>query len=856
MASAPPAQQTFKPTMTFAKVAASPYKPTSMNQNQNQNQTNSPTNTISNDLNVAQISPPAAPKTKDATIEPVGKNASVGTHPIVVMPKRPILEKKPSSKVVNSTTNAITAGESRPAEALTKASPTDDTSTQVSSSGSSAKLANVDKQSIASGTTFALDEKASLRPDDSVSTKAIDEEDIFTGTGPAGSRVGSDTDARAFSDQLHQIAVMAPRGVPTVAMRPNISFGEVPMNIISPQPQLIPVNGVAPVILPTITAPTPDEKLLEALESPRDRVYVLKIEQDILDFLKNDKDSQLSLPETNAFYRMLAHKLADYYGLEHAVQTSTTGSAVLITKTSCHRIPNPLSGLSRPSTQASTPPPAVQSRKIMRRGDEMAAGIATDANSEGPSKAGSEDGNGTPNGAKSKTDMTREEREAKYAEARLRIFGEQAESAEAGKEGAEPDVSRTSSAAGKKKTKKQRNDSNDDFEPRSQFPGYYPNQYAANGFPQDAYYFPQYNGMVAGQPQYGMPQPGSPPSVMYQSNFQQVDGQGQYSYISPQGYPVSPTGIGAPVYGKSPANYDLSSHFQQGMQFSHPSPPGPMPQMAPKANSPSFPAPYPNQQAQHVPGQSQGLPYESYPYSQPGFMPMMAPERSMSSPGQGQTYAYGQLPSAAYPNGRPPKHQHPVPGSYKGPAFNPQTQAFVPGGGRSGQMMPMQQSLYAGYVSVPNHMQSMQQTRSTPSTSNPSTYSSPRGQPASMALQGNNTSNPYGNNSYAAPSSAPPANNGNPANLPAHPPSTQQQQHQSTQLTHPLPQPPHPSSSIAKWGVPSHLPPKPPPPQDQHPQKFLEINRGLPPHTQIPGLPRSVYVPGSGMIGSPGHGGK
>jgi hypothetical protein len=514
----------------------------------------------------------------------------------------------------------------------------------------------------------------------------------------------------------------------------------------------------------------------------------------------------------------------------------------------------------------------------MRRGDEKASGTSTNVNSEGASKANSEDGSdpgrGTPNGSKSKAALTREEREAKYTAARLRIFGEEAESAEASKEGIEGDISRTSSAADKKKAKKQRNDSNDDFEPRSQFPGYYPNQYAANGYPADAYFYPQYSGMVASPPQFNVPQTGSSP-VMYPNAFHQMDTQGQYAFMSPQGYPVSPNGAMAPGYGPAPANYDLSSHFQQSMQFQNPSPSGQMPPSAPKPNSPSYQAPYQGQPQQQMPGQPQMMPYESYPYGQPGFMPMYPPERPMSSPGQmpasSSPYAFGQLPSAGFPNGRPSKHQHPVPGSYKGgQQFNPQTQAFVPGGGRPGQMMPQQTPIYGGYAAMPGHMQGIQnmQARSTPSTSNPSTYNSPRGQAATMAAQNSgHTSNPgpahlaYGNNGYSgSPSAPPPANNGNlinnPGNLPAHPPSNQQQQ-TPQQLTHPLPQPPHPASSIAKWGVPSHLPPKPPPPQDQHPQKFLEINRGLPPHTQIPGLPRSVFAPGTGPVnGSGAPGGK
>jgi hypothetical protein len=591
---------------------------------------------------------------------------------------------------------------------------------------------------------------------------------------------------------------------------------------------------------------------------------------------------------------MLAHKLADYYGLEHAVQSSSTGAAVLITKSSFLRMyevsrtrqkkrriranlssPPPLSGISHPSTQSSTPPPIVPARKIMRRGGENNG--ASNGNSEGPSKAGSEDGSdpdqGTPNGSK-KGPLTREEREAKYAAARLRIFGdkEEAEMTDASKEGADKDISRTSSASGKKKpTKKQRNESNDDFEPRSQFPGYYANQYAANGYGPEAYVYPSFGGMVA----YNMPQNGPPPQVMYPAGYAQVDAQGQYAYLAPQSYPVSPNGMGVPTYGQpGAAGYDLSAHFQQGMQFTGAGAPQ-VSQMAPKPAPSSYPAQF-QMATQQMPGQPWQQPsYEpSSQYPQASYVPVFPPERPMSSPGQASPpaphYHFGQLPSSGYPNGRPPKHQHPVPGSYNRQQFNPQTQAFVPGSGRSsGQMVSIggPGAMYNSFQTMPNHIQSMQ-PRSTPPTSNPSAYSSPRAQAISMAGQNNGGGlhgMSYANASYSAPPSAPPTsnnvhnNNHAHASLPAHPPSSQH--HQTQQLNHPLPQPPNPASSIAKWGTPAHLPPKPPPPQDMHPQKFIEINRGsLPPHAQIPGLPKSAFIPGSGPLnghgvnGNQGHG--
>lgn len=133
-----------------------------------------------------------------------------------------------------------------------------------------------------------MDEKESLRPDDSASIRAIEEED-GPGTGAAGSRVGSDTDARAFSDQLHRIQQIGTGPPRPAGQRPNITFGGLSLN---PQPEL---SGSAvadeqpnPVtIAPDI--PPIDEKLFDGLSSPRDRVFILKIEQDILDFMKNEK---------------------------------------------------------------------------------------------------------------------------------------------------------------------------------------------------------------------------------------------------------------------------------------------------------------------------------------------------------------------------------------------------------------------------------------------------------------------------------------------------------------------------------------------------------------------------------------
>jgi len=47
----------------------------------------------------------------------------------------------------------------------------------------------------------------------------------------------------------------------------------------------------------------------------------------------SSREATLTLPQCNAFYRMLAHKLADYYRLDHTVAQTATGSAVVISRT-------------------------------------------------------------------------------------------------------------------------------------------------------------------------------------------------------------------------------------------------------------------------------------------------------------------------------------------------------------------------------------------------------------------------------------------------------------------------------------------------------------------------------------------
>ncbi|KAI5085879.1 R3H domain-containing protein 2, partial [Silurus meridionalis] len=75
------------------------------------------------------------------------------------------------------------------------------------------------------------------------------------------------------------------------------------------------------------------EFLVNTLKNnPRDRMMLLKLEQDILDFIGNNESHKRKFPPMTSYHRMLLHRVAAYFGLEHNVDQS--GKSVIINKTS------------------------------------------------------------------------------------------------------------------------------------------------------------------------------------------------------------------------------------------------------------------------------------------------------------------------------------------------------------------------------------------------------------------------------------------------------------------------------------------------------------------------------------------
>ncbi|XP_031157611.1 R3H domain-containing protein 2 isoform X17 [Sander lucioperca] len=80
------------------------------------------------------------------------------------------------------------------------------------------------------------------------------------------------------------------------------------------------------------------EFLVNTLKNnPRDRMMLLKLEQDILEFINDDNNQYKKFPQMTSYHRMLLHRVAAYFGMDHNVDQ--TGKAVIINKTGNTRIP-------------------------------------------------------------------------------------------------------------------------------------------------------------------------------------------------------------------------------------------------------------------------------------------------------------------------------------------------------------------------------------------------------------------------------------------------------------------------------------------------------------------------------------
>lgn len=416
-----------------------------------------------------------------------------------------------------------------------------------------------------------------------------------------------------------------------------------------------------------------------------------------------------------------------------------------------------------------TPPPNMPAMKIMRRlgqtTERASACGSTAPSSSAPSKATSEAGIETEDGAssaaatpaKDRATMSREEREAKYQEARERIFRDfpESKSSDSPKSGEQSsNISRSSSKAGRKKGHRQKTPHDDGFEARSQFNAYYYGgpygQVPFNGMMNDGSFVQSTYaiGPGAGVNFAPVPTPApAPVNAMYGTH-------GNMSNMPP--YPM-----GSPTLS--------TQNTWQGGNMQHVGyPQSQAPPMMAQQNSPRQPAnassygQYPLQSSQPW-GQPQ---YQGTCHNIPGAQRNSAQHWPGVPPHTGQVpYSYGQPPQQNFvPVTTGNSGQHPSPGSFARAAFNPQSRSFAPGGN------PPQKHTENG--NQPVWKENANNLPRNAATSQP---------------------NKARNNVYAPP---------NPVGSYA------------GQVDH---------NSISKWGTPSHLPAKPPP--SQVPYNFDAMGR-------------------------------
>lgn len=463
--------------------------------------------------------------------------------------------------------------------------------------------------------------------------------------------------------------------------------------------------------------------------------------------------------------------------------------------------PTPLSAIPRLPASADAAPfqPAV---KIMRRagvGKDVSnneSGADTTESSINPSKAGSEVGEGSQRGtgfvspsnsvtAKDKASMTREEREAKYKETRERIFKgfEDTDNVDSNSANeAHNQVSRASSVNEKKKTKRRNND--DGFEARSKFNAYYPAiQYAGTTYDQTANPASYYN-PYGPSPNMSMSQPGSLGVPVQPQAYQPGYPALGHSPSFPMAVQQIPM-MNDPFYNSlahnSPA-FPIYNHPTHAQYYQSVPPPIAMGQQPPAVPPPAIshngqPS-RPQSQMSDQQWQSNSF---SYPYQrsrdQQPFYPSSIPDQSSGTNINPTSYQYGQLPyQTAAPGGR---SQHPLPGSYTRPAFNPQTRSFVPGAG----VPPQIPSFNArGYDSATRGTSTAfaNGKEMTPYVQHPSPYTPLPSTSIPVTFTPSVDSKGYGSRKS----------------------TTQANGTQSPVL-----------NSISKYGAPAHLPPKPPPPE-------------------------------------------
>ncbi|KAG0249514.1 hypothetical protein BG011_009221 [Mortierella polycephala] len=147
-----------------------------------------------------------------------------------------------------------------------------------------------------------------------------------------------------------------------------------------------------------------DEFLVNALKNRQDRIFLLKLDREFCNFINNPSQEQLEFPSLNSYYRMVIHRVANYFKIIRHVEPHQ--KKIVLFKTEHSAIPAlRFSDLVEEEEEQPIKPMILLKRNTGRTSN----GVSTPETPEPDRKT-----------------MTIKEREEAYARARARIFQEDA----------------------------------------------------------------------------------------------------------------------------------------------------------------------------------------------------------------------------------------------------------------------------------------------------------------------------------------------------------------------------------------------------------------------------------------------
>ena len=144
----------------------------------------------------------------------------------------------------------------------------------------------------------------------------------------------------------------------------------------------------------------------------RDRDWLLEIEQQLVSFSQDAELSSLTFPQMTSYHRMLIHRVATFFGLDHCVGQS--GKCVVVSKQSqIHALPQSFAELA-----AEIQPTGSKRVIVLRRGASSETEESSESSLNSPLFSAAD-------GPQEPRFRSIEERQADYVAKRARIFHSQ-----------------------------------------------------------------------------------------------------------------------------------------------------------------------------------------------------------------------------------------------------------------------------------------------------------------------------------------------------------------------------------------------------------------------------------------------